>query len=393
MEIKELVRQIHSSGYKFVLAVTGGGTEAIGELLRYGGGSSTLLEAVVPYSQQALDTFTGRKPEKYASARTSRTMAMAAFQKAMLLQEPGKKEFQHDLGIGVTCTLAKPGERKKRQHEFHMAVQSLRKTTTYSILFSERRSREQEESLVSRLIINMIGLTCDVDVTITDGTTGLSSKESPQIRTVQTTEAISNMLLYRNNNLNFIPTCINITEQVKRTQHSHEVIFSGSFDPCHSKHVEMARIAAKKYGVPVHFEISLTNVDKPPMDYISLDDRIASIKACYNPDFMGDIFVTNAPLFAEKANIFPDSTFIIGADTMERLFNTKYYRSQDSTRSLFDHFKEKNVDFLVFNRIGAKIEIPAAVESIITTVPDNEYIDDGISSTQIRKMQQDQQNR
>jgi nicotinic acid mononucleotide adenylyltransferase/nicotinamide mononucleotide (NMN) deamidase PncC len=390
MEIKELVHQIHFSGYEFVIAITGGGTEAIGELLRYGGGSATLLEAIVPYNQQALDAFIGRKPEKYTSVRTARAMAMAAFQRAMLLQETGKKGFQHAFGIGVTCTLARPGERKERQHELHMAVQSLQKTTTCSILFSERRNREQEESLVARLIINMIGLVFDVDVTVTDGT-GLSSRERPQIREVQATEAISGMLLHRDDNSDLIPTCVNVSEEVSDPQCSHKIIFSGSFDPCHRKHVEMARIAAKKYGVPVHFEISLTNVDKPPMDYISLEERISSIKACYDPDFMGDIFVTNTPLFAEKANIFPDSTFIIGADTMERLFNTKYYRPQDSTRSLFDHFKEKGVDFLVFNRKGVKIEIPAEVKTLITTVSDDEYIDNGISSTQIRKEQQDQQ--
>ena len=386
MEIKELVHQIHSSGYEFVLAITGGGTGAIGELLRYGGGSATLLEAIVPYSQQALDAFTCRKPEKYTSTRTARAMAMAAFQKAILLQSSGQRGLEHLLGIGATCTLATTVERKERQHELHVAVQSLQKTTSYSISFLEKRDREHEETIVARSIINMIAASCDLDVVITDGI-GLSSQERPQIRQMEASEAISR-LLHADDATNITPGCVRIGEQKIGLPHSHRIIFSGSFDPCHKSHVEMARIASRKHGLPVDFEISLINVDKPPIDYISLEDRIASIKACYDPDLMGDIFVTNTPLFVEKATLFPDSTFIVGADTVKRLFDPSYYRPQDNLYSLLEHFREKAVDFLVFTRKGTKIEIPEKAKPIMTIVPEDEYSDDGISSTLIRKLQQ-----
>jgi hypothetical protein len=150
----------------------------------------------------------------------------------------------------------------------------------------------------------------------------------------------------------------------------------------------MARIASRKYGLPVDFEISLLNVDKPPIDYISLEERISSIKTWHDPDSMGDIFVTDTPLFAEKAIIFPDSTFIVGADTMKRLFDPKYYRPEDDLSSLLELFRKQGIDFLVFSRKGIPIEIPADVEPIITIVSEDEYSDDGISSTRIRKSQQ-----
>lgn len=387
MEIKELVHKIHSCECELVLAITGGGTEAIGELLRYGGGSATLLEAIVPYSQRSLDAFICRKPEKYASARTARAMAMAAFQKAIMLQSSEQKRFEHLLGIGATCTLARNGERKKRQHELHVAVQSLQNTTSYSILFLEKRDREHEEAIVSRSIINIIAISCQLDVVITDRT-GVSSQERPQIKQVQAIGAISDMMLHGTNSSKRIPSCVRISVQESDTHHSHRIIFSGSFNPCHKNHVEMARIASRKYGLPVNFEISLLNVDKPPIDYISLEERISSIKVWHESDFMGDIFVTNAPLFSEKAIIFPDSTFIVGADTMKRLFDPKYYRPGDNLYSLLEHFRIKGIDFLVFNRKGTHIEIPAEIEPLITIVSEDEYNDDGISSTQIRKLQQ-----
>jgi hypothetical protein len=128
---------------------------------------------------------------------------------------------------------------------------------------------------------------------------------------------------------------VRIGEQKIGLPHSHRIIFSGSFDPCHKSHVEMARIASRKHGLPVDFEISLINVDKPPIDYISLEDRIASIKACYDPDLMGDIFVTNTPLFVEKATLFPDSTFIVGAE-LSKTLRSDYYRPQDNLYSLLE---------------------------------------------------------
>jgi nicotinic acid mononucleotide adenylyltransferase len=254
-------------------------------------------------------------------------------------------------------------------------------------LFLEKRDREHEEAIVSRSIINIIAISCQLDVVITDRT-GVSSQERPQIKQVQAIGAISDMMLHGTNSSKRIPSCVRISVQESDTHHSHRIIFSGSFDPCHKNHVEMARIASRKYGLPVNFEISLLNVDKPPIDYISLEERISSIKVWHESDFMGDIFVTNAPLFSEKAIIFPDSTFIVGADTMKRLFDPKYYRPGDNLYSLLEHFMIKGIDFLVFNRKGTHIEIPAEIEPLITIVSEDEYNDDGISSTQIRKLQQ-----
>ena len=65
-----------------VLAITGGGSGAIADLLEVPGGSRTVLEAVVPYSAAALVEFLRGKPEQFCSARTARAMAMAAFQRA-----------------------------------------------------------------------------------------------------------------------------------------------------------------------------------------------------------------------------------------------------------------------------------------------------------------------
>jgi hypothetical protein len=56
---QQLISTLHASGRKAALAITGGGSGAIGELLRVPGGSRLLIEAQVPYDAQALAAFLG----------------------------------------------------------------------------------------------------------------------------------------------------------------------------------------------------------------------------------------------------------------------------------------------------------------------------------------------
>src|SRR6188508_491023 len=48
---QQLISAVHASGRKAALAITGGGSGAVGELLRVPGGSRLLIEAQVPYDE------------------------------------------------------------------------------------------------------------------------------------------------------------------------------------------------------------------------------------------------------------------------------------------------------------------------------------------------------
>ena len=77
LDLDTLVGRIHAAPVKLVLAITGGGSRAIAELLERPGGSRVLLEAIVPYAADALTDFLQAKPEQFCAARTARLMAMA----------------------------------------------------------------------------------------------------------------------------------------------------------------------------------------------------------------------------------------------------------------------------------------------------------------------------
>jgi hypothetical protein len=388
--MEDKILGINRSPFRIVLAITGGGTEAIGELLRHGGGSDTILEAMVPYSKESLHDLIGKKPDKYASAETAKDMAMSTYRRALLLDSRSEKtEPLKLIGIGVTCKLAKHGhEREGRQHELYFASQSYYKTTVSGVTFEEKRSREEQESIAANYILDRIASLCDPkkyamqDTQENDAGKRTHILEDEAEANNETSELLLRTLESINSGKN-VPGKVNLGNNPNKPG----IIMSGSFNPCHKNHIEMAMIASGKYGMPVDFEISLANVDKPPIDYISLKERVDSVKACMQDmrkGSAGNIYLSNSPLFADKALLFPGAIFLIGTDTLNRLFNVNYYREGEDMQSLIDHFRKYNTKFLVFRRKDAEIFSGINIPDICEIVSCDCYADDGTSSTKIR---------
>ena len=64
--------------------------------------------------------------------------------------------------------------------------------------------------------------------------------------------------------------------------------------------------------------------------------------------------LTRAPTFLEKSRLFPGATFVIGADTAERLFVPKYYGDDElRMHAALDEIAGAGCSFLVAVRIDA----------------------------------------
>ena len=69
----------------------------------------------------------------------------------------------------------------------------------------------------------------------------------------------------------------------------------------------------------VTMEMSVANVDKPPLSASVIRERLKQFEGIY------DVVLTKAPTFAEKVQVLPGSCFVIGYDTMKRLIDPAYY--------------------------------------------------------------------
>ena len=169
-----IVERIHGSGRRIALAITGGGSGVIARLLRVPGGSRTLVEAVVPYTADALVDFLGHAPEQACSVETAVAMARRALASA----ERRSERNAAVVGVGVTASLAT--DRPKRgAHRCHIAVTDGGVIDAVSITLDKgARDRAGEEDLVARATLLVLAAACGVQAAGVDSLLGPNDRAS-----------------------------------------------------------------------------------------------------------------------------------------------------------------------------------------------------------------------
>src|SRR2546426_3792733 len=246
-----LIESFHRHGPKSVLAVTGGGAEAIGMLLSVPGGSHTILEAVVPYDSQALSEFLGKSLAQTCSPATAQSMAVRAYERAGWLALG-----EAVLGLGCTASLAT--DRPKRgDHRVHVAVQTATGLRAYSVtLLKGARNRQEEEAVLDAILLNALAEAAGITERLTPS---LLDNEVIQNESAPADPLIS---LLRGD---LAAVCVSIDGQVSANASRPDALLPGSFNPVHEGHWRLAELAAQRTGLAVGFELSVTNVDKPTL--------------------------------------------------------------------------------------------------------------------------------
>ncbi|MGA2064770.1 MAG: CinA family protein [Thermoguttaceae bacterium] len=372
--LESFVQLIHDAPGQIVLVVTGGGSRAIADLLEVPGGSRTLLEAVVPYCEASLVSWLGGRPEQFCSAATARAMAVVAFGRAR------KLGAADDLAAGVAGTAGLSADRPKRgAHRAHIALQTAARSATWSVeLHKDLRSRAEEEQIVDRMVLNSVAEACGLPVRLD---LPLSGGEEVQQQQAVAPPAWQDLLLGK---VGWVSA--GGREAAPGAVPSPRALLCGAFNPPHAGHLRMAELGREILGGPVALELSIYNVDKPPLDYLELQHRLGQLPAEM------PVCLTRAATFEEKSRLFPGATFLVGVDTLRRIAAERCYSGGASAcQRALEGIAERGCRFLVFGRdMGTgfarlgDLELPEVLRRICREVPPERFRED-VSSTLLRQ--------
>ncbi|MFN4261815.1 MAG: hypothetical protein ACK4RK_21245, partial [Gemmataceae bacterium] len=371
--LRHLIEAFHHTGMKCVLALAGGGTTAAAHLLGVPGGSRTILEIVVPYHERALSEWLGHHPEQACSLATSQRMAQRAYERACWLV-PGNN------AVGVGCTASLATDRPKRgEHRFHISVQTSLQRVDYSLILCKgTRDRLAEEAVVDAVLLNALAEVAGLAERVP---LALMPEELLEVAGVP--EAGGLAAFYRGE----LPA-LRVTGDGQFHQDADlpPLLLPGSFNPVHAGHWGLAAVAQRLTGLPVAFELSVTNVDKAPLLPAEVQRRLRAFT------WKAPVWLTRAPTFMEKATLFPGALFVVGADTASRIVIPKYYEdSAARMRAALEHIRAQGCRFLVAGRVNAQgkfsgleqLAIPSEYKDLFTAIAEADFRLD-ISSTELR---------
>jgi len=363
-----------------VIAVTGGGVSVVADLLSVPGGSDSILEANVPYSAAALRAHLRGRINQSCSSRTARAMAMASYQRARWLSQLDDVDIApndpHCVGVG--CTAALVSDRLKRgDHRMYVSLQTYGRTQITSLVINKgQRARDAEERLVADVVLNQIAASRRLDELIQ---LNLDGHEQIQSEATDAPRAWSEILVGQRN-------AVRVGLTLPPRPDSVRLVFPGSFDPLHEGHRQMVECAAKRLQRPVEFELSVANAEKPSLDFIEIESRLRRFSAT------DTIWLTRAASFLEKIQIFPNTVFLVGTDTVVRIADARFYGADEAAcQRALAIMAESGCRFLVFGRSTdgkfrtlSELNLPEPLRAICDEVPEGDYRND-ISSTSIRE--------
>lgn len=173
------------------------------------------------------------------------------------------------------------------------------------------------------------------------------------------------------------------------------VVLSGSFRPLHRAHRELLRVGHASAGDAMRaacFELSVSNVEKPPLHIYEVLDRFRQF------DRVGDtLILTREATFLGKSQVLPNTSFVIGYDTAVRLFEARFYGDASgggdgsAVEEAMRVIRGNGCTFIVGGRhdddgrfmTWDDIECPSEFRRMFTAIPADDFCD-AISSTQMR---------
>ncbi len=372
-DLDPLVTQIHATAPLVVINFAGAGVQALAWLHSVGGSSRTVLEATDCYSARALIELIGFEPEHFTVPAVARAMATQAYIRACALTEPGTPVA----GVGCTATIA-TDRTKRGDHRICVAWCNAGQVVAYNITLQKGRSRAEEDAIASLLILRATAEACNLNF-------NLDLPLLPPETLHASTDAAGLLARLAAGEFSLI-TAWPEGYLTPAKQFPKIALFSGSFNPLHVGHRQLAVVAEQRLGQPVFFELPLVNADKSPINPAEAERRLGQFTG------LAPVLLTTAPLFGQKAKLFPHSMFVIGVDTASRLIQPRFYgHSHETMLAALEEIRVAGCRFLVAGRAQAggfislkDLALPAGYQDLFEEIPEGDFRMD-ISSTQLRQ--------
>lgn len=379
-ELARVIDAIHASPRQAVIEFAGAGAQALAWLHGRAGSSHTVLEASDRYAPASLSEALGTTPRQHVSPEVARSLASAALARACVLA--GAQEGL--TGLGWTAAIA-TGRRRRGAHRCHLALCDTSGISSFDLYLEKgARTREEEERLVALLAVRALasGVPGGEDLALPLGAGDRLERRH------ETSSLLARVV---GGDFDWLLRSPEGVETPGRRL-SGAVLLCGSFNPLHHAHRRLAEVAAGLLGRDPMFELGLLNADKAPIAEDEAERRAAQF-AGYAP-----VLLTAEPRFADKVGWVQESTFVLGADTLARLVDPRFY-AQDpgGMPDAFARIREAGCRFLVAARLDpssgrvrtlADCAVPRGFERLFEAIPESDFRMD-LSSTELREKWQE----
>src|SRR5690606_33574682 len=156
---------------------------------------------------------------------------------------------------------------KRGAHRVFVAWQSAATTAVGHLeLTKGARSRAEEEAVITDLVLNAVAAATGADARL-----ALPLVAEADVRQSRADAAPDGRALLAGE----LPLVARGSACADRLP---QAIFPGAFNPLHVGHERLVAAARRILGFDVAYEISVANVDKPPLDYVEIAARLEQFK-------------------------------------------------------------------------------------------------------------------
>ena len=375
-QLARVIDAIHASQRQAVIEFAGAGAQALAWLHGRADSSRTVLEACDRYAPASLAEAAGFEPRQHVHPVVARSLACTALARAYALV--GAQESL--TGLGWTAAIA-TGRQRRGDHRCHLARCDASGISSFDLHLEKGvRTREQEERLVALLAVRALasGVTESEKLTLALGAGDrLEHRHEKSSLLARVTGGDFDWLLRSSDGA-----------ETPGRRLLGAVLLCGSFNPLHDAHRRLADVTAVLLGRDPMFEMSLVNADKAAIAQEEAERRAVQF-AGYAP-----LLLTADPRFTDKVGWVRESVFVLGADTLARLVDPRFYvRDRGGLREAFARVRESGCRFLVAARLDPSIgrvrtladcAVPRGFERLFEAIPVADFRMD-LSSTELRE--------